>query len=80
MAVLSEYLCIRKEMRVIRLDHTLHDLDESDSDFEEHSDHKPLLLHQINKSNSNGDSERAQPFNPKVHIQTDDQSYEVKIV
>ncbi len=67
MAVLSEYLCIRKEMKVIKLDHTIHDIEDlsDDSDFEMQSDNKPLLPHQ---SNADGEGEH------------DDQSYEVKIV
>lgn len=81
MAVLSEYLCIRKEMKVIKLDHSLHIDDLSDdSDFEEHSDNKPLLKHQINKLNVSGDPSERDTFSHKVRVQTDDQSYQVKIV
>ena len=93
MAVLSEYLCIRKEMRVIKLDHNINiddlssdeDLNGSDLD---NDDDKPLLLHQINKlngSNVNNKKDRKSDEydgngNSKVHIQNDDQMYEVKIV
>merc|ERR1712244_131020 len=62
MAVLSEYLCIRKEMKVIKLDHSLHDDIDTDSELDEDSENKSLL-------NSNGDRDIDQG---------DDQPYEVK--
>eukprot|EP01084_Bolivina_argentea_P015034 28121_1 len=74
MAVLSEYLCIRKEMKVIKLDHSLHigDIsDDSDSD-DINNDNKPLLSHQNNDERDN--------IIPPIHIQNDDQTYDVKIV
>ena len=70
MAVLSEYLCIRKEMNPIRLDHTLH-LDDLSDDSDTDNDDKPLLK-------SKGDPDR--DHNSKSRIQHDDQSFEVKIV
>ena len=80
MAVLSEYLCIRSEMKVIKLDHSVHldddDVD-TDSDLEEGTENQSLLMHQINKLNQN-DNEQ----NTKVHaqLQSDDQSFDVRIV
>ena len=94
MAVLSEYLCIRKEMKVIKLDHSIDigDLSSDDSDLDNddliNTDNKPLLLHQINKlnatNNNNGtnrkNSDDIYDDNHTIHIQNDDQAYEVKIV
>mmetsp|Transcript_5830 Transcript_5830/g.9727 ORF Transcript_5830/g.9727 Transcript_5830/m.9727 type:complete len:212 (-) Transcript_5830:14-649(-) len=69
MAVLSEYLCIRKEMKVIRLDHGIHvdDMSSSDdSDLDgEAADNKPLLLHQINKLNGESSKKMLKSDNKK---------------
>lgn len=92
MAVLSEYLCIRKEMKVIKLDHNINldDLSSSDDDLlNDDNDNKPLLLHQINKLNGTGstrnkDRKNSDDYNDngksKVHIQNDDTIYDVKII
>ena len=91
MAVLSEYLCIRKEMKVIKLDHNINldDLSSDDNDdLDDDADDKPLLLHQINKLNGNGamrkDRKLSDDYHDNgqsmIHIQNDDQMYEVKIV
>ena len=92
MAVLSEYLCIRKEMKVIKLDHNIN-LDDLSSDDDNNSDllddpddDKPLLLHQINKLNGNTRKDRKcsddykENGKSKVHIQNDDTMFDVKIV
>eukprot|EP01084_Bolivina_argentea_P174617 302457_1 len=72
MAVLSEYLCIRKEMKVIKLDHTVHTDDMSDeSDLDENMDSAPLLQNTDDRDQTNA---------TQKHVQNDDQVYEVRIV